>query len=137
MIWGRIFNSWLRRGADHGHAAYMADEATPSREDELKRALSNICRRAGPLLEGALNADKSSDPAMFDLLHRAVEAINAGRAMLEEKNDKAATCEICGGEGWYEVDQWVQRDGGAVMMPAIVTCECRSSAAEPLRQGQP
>ena len=33
-------------------------------------------------------------------------------------------CNRCGGEGWYERERWDQHDGGAVMMPEIVKCEC-------------
>lgn len=43
---------------------------------------------------------------------------------MSEQKKANPNCFICGGEGWYEVDQWQQRPGGAVMLPAIVTCEC-------------
>lgn len=35
--WGNIYYRWLRKGYDHGYAAYMADQFCKRKERELKR----------------------------------------------------------------------------------------------------
>ena len=54
--WGRVYRRLLKKGMDHGSAAYEADEAMRQREVRQRRLMRGQCPHCGsqlvPTMEG-------------------------------------------------------------------------------------